>query len=282
MAPKRKYMPPEEEEEEEEEEAHGREEKVEDSTSKVLFQSRTIEDRSSTFVAYFSSVLTSKQLQRLPEIQSASHKILAWRKESAQQSLVPGRVQYTAEHDDDGEKYGGKTVQKVLERMNVEGACVVARWYGGVMLGQVRFSHMEDCARDAVQKYQNAAVEQRSKKQKLMNEESERQSFLDALPQRDENVLVLRALALEKEMAVKEAILMGIDALGEEQQDAPETRQPPRPKPSFSPTKTNYSSMTLENLRAVDRARDATVSFLLKRINKAEADLAAIDIKDPP
>nr|POF12945.1 impact family member c14c8.09c [Quercus suber] len=260
----------------------------EDDADSTVFQSSTIEDRSSTFVAYFSAVLSSRELQSLPEIKSASHKILAWRNASAQQSLTPGRVQYTAGHDDDGEKSGGKTVQKVLERMNVVGACVVARWYGGVMLGQVRFVHMEDCARNAVENYQRAVSDQHSKKQRIMDDENDRQSLLETLPQRDRSILVLRSLALEKETAVKKAIMAGVETLQSKHGDSQvegtteKTTAPPSTGRPSLPVEANYSAMPLVKLRAVDMSRDATISFLLKRIAKAETDLAAILEENPP
>ena len=48
---------------------------------------------------------------------------------------------------------------------------------------------------------------------------------------------------------------------------------PPRPEPS-SQTGIDYDAMTVERLRALDKARDATLAFLLKRIDKAESALS--------
>ena len=92
-----------------------------------VFRSAAIDDRSSKFIGLYSPSLKPKEVQGLQEIASASHKILAWRRESNQQSITGG-TKYVTDSDDDGEKYGGKRIAKVLENMQVKGACVVARW----------------------------------------------------------------------------------------------------------------------------------------------------------
>jgi hypothetical protein len=43
----------------------------------------------------------------------------------------------------------------------------------------------------------------------------------------------------------------------------------------------DYSVMTLDRLRALEKARDATLSFLLKRIDKAELELVGATGKLP-
>ncbi|CCM03926.1 uncharacterized protein FIBRA_06078 [Fibroporia radiculosa] len=51
--------------------------------------------------------------------------------------------------DDDGERYAGGKVLKVMQNEGViDAVVVVSRWYGGVMLGPVRFTHFETCARE--------------------------------------------------------------------------------------------------------------------------------------
>ena len=46
----------------------------------------------------------------------------------------------------------------------------------------------------------------------------------------------------------------------------------------------DYSEMPVDRLRALEKARDATLSFLLKRIDRAEAELVAFQkpYPDPP
>ncbi|EME89208.1 uncharacterized protein MYCFIDRAFT_89674 [Pseudocercospora fijiensis CIRAD86] len=205
-----------------------------------LFQSEPIEDRKSTFVAYFSPSLKPKDLQNLPVIANADHKILAWRKESNQQSITKAK-QYVTGSDDDGEKYAGKKVEKVLEALQAEGACVVARWWGGIMLGPVRFTHIESCARDAVRECQTQRAEAQMKKRRMEQEKVEHAQLAKAL-----------------------------------------VEHPPKteiPTSSAKPAM-DYTAMPLDRLRALDKARDATIGFLLKRIDKAEADLAAMNEED--
>ncbi|TKA22322.1 hypothetical protein B0A50_08047 [Salinomyces thailandicus] len=248
--------------------------------SSLVFRSSPIEDRSSTFIGYFSPTIPPETLQKLPEIKDATHKILAYRRESPQRSLT-GRKQYTAGHDDDGEKYAGKRVEKALEAMQVVGACVVARWYGGVMLGPVRFTHIEECARDAVRRWQASVAEEGAKKRRVEEEGVEQGRLAAALRERDSSIAVLRDLAAVKERQVKEGIVAGVEALDGEQQIDGKSPKPgdgagSRSKPSNAVPAIDYSVMPVERLRVLDRARDATLSFLLKRIDKAEADLTAL------
>lgn len=259
------------------------EEALVDSSSDDLYRSEPIEDRTSTFIGYFSPTLAPKELQRHVEFKSASHKMLAWRRESKQRTLPGSKPQLDIGNDDDGEKYGGKKIEGVLESMKVMGSCVVARWYGGVMLGPVRFTHMENCARGAVKAWQEAQAEESTKKRKLAEDEEDRKALAKSLGDRDGSIVVLRTLASEKEGKVKAAILAGVEALaatdGEEAAMPAETVSVPSSSAPLTPQKPalDYSAMPLERLRALDKARDATLSFLLKRISKAEADLAAID-----
>ncbi|KAF2773231.1 ribosomal protein S5 domain 2-like protein [Teratosphaeria nubilosa] len=224
----------------------------------TVFKSDPIEDRSSTFIGYFSPTASPRSLQDLPEIRSASHKTLAWRVESKQRALT-GKPQYDVDHDDDGEKYGGKKVEKVLESMQVVGACVVARWYGGAMLGPVRFEHMERCAREAVRKWLAREGEERARKRRVEMDAVEKRRLEGVLAKRDESILVLRALAVKKERRVKEDI---VAVAGQP------SSQIQAPAPVI-----DYSVMPLDRLKALEKARDATLSFLLKRIDKAEAGL---------
>ena len=156
-----------------------------------IFRSSPIEDRTSTFIAYFSPTLKPKDLQNIDEIKSASHKVLAWRKESNQQS-INGSTKFTTSSDDDGEKWAGKRVEKVLNSMNVAGACVVARWYGGIMLGQVRFEHIENCAREAIEAWRGAVEEEKTKKARKEQDDAEKVRLVRVLGERDGSVEVLK------------------------------------------------------------------------------------------
>lgn len=257
--------------------------------SAPISRSEPIEDRSSTFVGYFAPTIDAGKLQKLPEIQNASHRILGYRRESNQRSLTVQR-QYITGHDDDGEKYGGKRVEKVLESMKVVGACVVARWYGGVMLGPVRFTHIEECAKGAISKWQQDEADQRAKKRKVDEEAVEQKRIAAALVERDKSIDVLRKMAAKKEGQVKDGIVAGAEALTgggvsehhgkashryDTERDS-KSRQSSSPIERDSKPAIDYTAMPLQRLRALDKARDATLSFLLKRIDRAETDLRAL------
>ena len=258
---------------------HSNEAPEKPSLEPTIYRSAPIEDRGSTFIGLYSPDLSPKELQKLPELKSASHRMLAWRRESNQQSLT-GTKQYVAGHDDDEEKYGGRKVEHVLVNMKATGACVVARWYGGSMLGQIRFAHIENCASEAVRQWSNHVGQQQTKKRKIEEEVVEKGKLVKALAKRDQSISVLRTLAAEKEKLAKDAAEGKDSATGVTSGQAiivDATRNtvplPPRPEPN-SQTGTDYGSMTVERLRALDKARDATLAFLLKRIDKAESELS--------
>lgn len=243
----------------------------------AIFRSSRIEDRKSIFIGLYSPSVKPKELQNLPEIASADHKIVAWRKESNQQSIT-GAVKYTPGHDDDGEKYGGKKIEKALEKENVAGACVVARWWGGIMLGPARFEHIEACAVSAVKAWRGSVNEERAKKRKAEDEVVEKARLARVLGERDQSITVLRALAAEKEDALKLAKAKesekkasdGTSANGDvSSQSSKSAASEAKPAP-------DYSTMPLDSLKKLEKARDATLSFLLKRIDKAEADLVSV------
>ncbi|KAK4962326.1 hypothetical protein LTR66_005515 [Elasticomyces elasticus] len=264
-----------------------------------IFVSEPIHDRQSTFTAYYSPTVPAKELQSHADIATASHRILAWRKPSTQQ-VIRAKLQaslaqklYDVGHDDDGEKYAGKRVERVLETLQAEGALVVARWYGGVMLGPVRFSHIETCAKDAVERWKEHVEDGARKKRKAEEDELERLRLVKVLGERDQSIGVLRALAVEKEaMAVQSAnekaagagtikASVAEDATvnwsqestgGTTARNATTLEGRNRPAPLATPTKTiDYAVMALEQLARLEKARDATIGFLLKRIDKAEA-----------
>jgi putative IMPACT (imprinted ancient) family translation regulator len=213
--------------------------------------SEPIEDRSSTFRAFFSPTMPAKELQKLDQIKDASHRILAWRSPSSQRTLVGNVRTLETGTDDDGERYGGRHVLKVIEEMRVEGAVVVARWYGGVMLGPARFAHIENSAGDAIRAWRQKEDSEGQKRRRVEDEDMEKTTLIVELADRDQNILVLRRLLEEKTK----------NAQSQAKQKPPS--RPPLPAP-------DYSSMPLERLRQFDKARDSTVAFLLKRIDEVE------------
>jgi Uncharacterized protein family UPF0029 len=232
--------------------------------SHQTFRSGAIKDRSSTFIALFSPTAPTSHLQIQPELQAATHRIVAWRKLGAQRALLAGSKRlYDSGHDDDGEKYAGKRLEKVLMAMDVEGAVVVARWYGGVLLGPVRFTHIENCARDAIGKWKREVGSMEddghaARKRKVEDETKEEKSALiNILEQRDHSISALRGLLREK---TEEA---SAERSGKQMADVKDV--------IVTPVKAvNYSAMPFPALQRLENARDATISWILKEIEKLE------------
>lgn len=152
----------------------------------------------------------------------------------------------------------------MLVETNVEGAIVVARWYGGILLGPVRFTHIENCAREAIAKWKTATTAKKedgnhhvAQKRKVEDDEKRRLTLVRILEERDHSISALRGLLREKTEAVSESKVQ--DSLSSAK-DA-----------NATPTKaTNYSVMPLPALERLEKARDATISWVLKEIEKVE------------
>lgn len=217
-------------------------------TPSLTFRSSSIEDRSSTFIAIYSPTLAAKELQANSEFKSASHRMTAWRKPSNQRSINAPPILDTG-HDDDGEKYGGKTLEKLLVETDTEGALVVARWYGGVMLGPVRFDHIKNCARDAIVQWSRDRQSSAKKAKVRSDDEAERIRLIQTLPERDHSMTVLRDLLAEKSR-----------------------KSSSNPAGMTSPAKKTleYSALPLATLGKLELVRDATIGWLLEQIEKVE------------
>ncbi|PVH97797.1 hypothetical protein DM02DRAFT_67774 [Periconia macrospinosa] len=224
------------------------------------FRSSRIIEGTSSFEAAFSPDISAKTLQTLPEFASATHRIAAWRRRSRQRSLMPKtKILYDTGHDDDGEKYAGSRLQHVLNDSQVEGEIVVARWYGGQNIGPIRFTHIENAAKQAIWSWKAALEKQEKekvlKKQKLEEEQS-RKELEDNLRERDLNIFVLRKLLADKKAKLSKT------------EPAPPTPQKPPP---------DYSTLSAEALGRIDKARDATIAFILKQIDSVEEQLKIIE-----
>ncbi|KAL8863903.1 MAG: hypothetical protein Q9198_010241 [Flavoplaca austrocitrina] len=217
-----------------------------------IYTSSAITDRASRFLAIYSPTLTAQQLQSTPSLNSATHRITASRIPSTQRLLAPSQQPlYTSTHDDDGEKYGGKAVLSVLLDLNITGSVVVARWYGGVMLGPVRFDHIKKCAREAASNYRDSPEQQRVKKIRIdKDDQKRRKDLIRVLPERDQSISVLRGLLNEKQSTPSPS---------------------PNAESKASPAKLpEYSKLPLKTLENLERARDATIGWILAQIEKAE------------
>lgn len=171
------------------------------------------------------------------------------------------KILYETGHDDDGEKWGGNRLRHVLDDTGVEGVVVVARWYGGQNIGPIRFTHIENTAKEAIWKWRTAEEEmkqeQAAKKQKL-EEEMARKELEENLRERDLNIFVLRGLLADKNAKLNDT----------------------EPTPPTPQKLTDYSKMTMEALKRVDKARDATIAFILKEIDKVEEQLKLAEALD--
>ncbi|KAH9067625.1 ribosomal protein S5 domain 2-like protein [Lactarius vividus] len=129
-----------------------------------LATSTEILDRQSTFVAYIFRASTPEKArsmhshvrQVLHAKRPASHEIMAWRC----MVLKEGRTGLSGDDDfkieegseDNGEQWAGTHVLKVMRsEAIVDAVVIVSRWYGGTMLGPIRFTHIQDCAREVCQ-----------------------------------------------------------------------------------------------------------------------------------
>ncbi|KAK7511334.1 ribosomal protein S5 domain 2-type protein, partial [Phyllosticta citriasiana] len=227
-----------------------------DEPSEQVFRSSSITDRQSIFVAHFSPTLSARVLQAHPDFKSATHRIAAWRRPSSQRSVIAQSQRILdIGHDDDGESYAGKKLEKLLDGLKVEGAVCVARWYGGIMLGPARFDHIENCARQAVHAWQSAAVNAEQKKRQKVADTKLRRELERMLAERDQSIQVLRSLLAEKRKAPYK-----------------EEGTPQSPATVLGKA-VDYSKMPIEALRKLEKARDATISFILKEIDKVEAQI---------
>ncbi|EMD85107.1 hypothetical protein COCC4DRAFT_34940 [Bipolaris maydis ATCC 48331] len=244
-----------------------------------IYFSTPIHEQTSSFTAAFSPSLSAKALQALPEFHSATHRIAAWRKPSRQMSLMPAsHTLYDTGHDDDGEKWAGTRLSNVLRDTSTCGTVVVGRWYGGQNIGPIRFTHIESSAKEAIRKAkaagasssdsaQQASSSASHKKQKVQvkvqeegeQEEARRKELISNLQERDYNIFALRKLLSEKKARLQ----------GEGRVELP------------TPQKLmDYDRMSMEALERVDKARDATIAFILKQIDRIEEEAKLAETLD--
>ncbi|KAI8825105.1 ribosomal protein S5 domain 2-type protein [Fimicolochytrium jonesii] len=123
-----------------------------------------VNDRDSTFFAQAAEVTSEQDVQRVsrhitthPPAAGASHNVRAWRYlalKSGRSGLGgPDDFRAVTGWDDDGEKWAGSRVVKLLEKWQaVDVLVVVSRWYGGTLLGPIRFTHIENVAMECLRK----------------------------------------------------------------------------------------------------------------------------------
>lgn len=129
--------------------------------------SREISDRGSSFIAHAATCTSAEEAKRFQRYMRechradpADHEMMGWRALSVKKGrsgISEDDFEVATGADDDGEKNGGSSILKVLEREKALDSCIViSRWFGGTMLGPVRFEHIDNVATEAIRGLQLA------------------------------------------------------------------------------------------------------------------------------
>ncbi|KAF8891776.1 ribosomal protein S5 domain 2-type protein [Infundibulicybe gibba] len=211
-----------------------------------LATSQEIRDRGSTFVANIFQAATPEEARsRIEYLKNvihrsnpASHEIAAWRC----MSLKHGRTGLMGPDDfelktgsiDGGEQWAGGKVLKVMQAQSViDAVVIVSRWYGGVMLGPTRFTHIETCTTEVCHEFKRT---------------EELQDCKATLTTLDDLLTELRSeLAQFTETDPKAAVNSTPDPRVDHNQQDVTARVPRQP---------NYSGMDVEKAKRLIRARE--------------------------
>ncbi|KAL2913195.1 hypothetical protein HK105_207314 [Polyrhizophydium stewartii] len=118
----------------------------------IVVSARPLVDRKSVFVAHAAAVTTPAEVDLVRRallsnrrIARATHNIMAFR------IVEPGGV-VKQDCDDDGETAAGGRLLHLLQLADATNVVVVvSRWYGGVLLGPMRFKHINNVARELLE-----------------------------------------------------------------------------------------------------------------------------------
>ncbi|KAM6502517.1 Ribosomal protein S5 domain 2-type fold [Amanita muscaria] len=126
-----------------------------------VLTSQEVRDRGSLFVAHLyrasSVVEAQKCIKHLKHVvhgsKRATHEIAAWRcmvlKPGSTGLSGPDDFELKSGYDEDGEQWAGNRVLKVMQNHSViDAVVIVSRWYGGILLGPARFTHIEICTEE--------------------------------------------------------------------------------------------------------------------------------------
>ncbi|KAG7090540.1 hypothetical protein E1B28_009649 [Marasmius oreades] len=216
--------------------------------------SQEVRDRGSTFIATIYRAVTLNEARactnHLKNVvhasKPASHEISAWRLMVPKNGKTglggPDDFRLESGSDDDGEQWAGGKVLKVMETQAViDAVVIVSRWYGGILLGPARFSHIETCSLEVCQSFK--------KKEQL-----------------DECILALNTL--DDTLAELRRELAELSADDKDGDQHSQSRNKPAPK------KPNYAEMTESDLPRAKRlvlARENAVTSVKKMIAKRRA-----------
>ncbi|CAG2054228.1 unnamed protein product [Timema podura] len=119
-----------------------------------IIHGEIITDRRSVFQGHVARVFSTRQVKQVLDklyeektIEKATHNIYAYR------ILKEDTKSFIHDSEDDGETQAGARVMHLLEILNVQNVLVVVtRWYGGTHLGPDRFRHINNSARQVLDK----------------------------------------------------------------------------------------------------------------------------------
>ncbi|KAK9901299.1 hypothetical protein WJX75_004648 [Coccomyxa subellipsoidea] len=117
--------------------------------SDVIRSAEPFTERKSTFQAHLAPVTSVEDVEAVMsalltnnKLQRATHNIMAYR------IHLPDNDTHLQDYDDDGESAAGSRLLKLLTIVGAENVVVVvSRWFGGVLLGPARFTHINNAAR---------------------------------------------------------------------------------------------------------------------------------------
>lgn len=119
-------------------------------------------DRKSVFQGHCAPIqrvehveLFLAKLKENKKIANAFHNMWAYRVDKSDPNARVGgkSASILQDCDDDGEQAAGGRLLNLLQILNVVNVMVVVtRWYGGTLLGPIRFKHINNAARDALVK----------------------------------------------------------------------------------------------------------------------------------
>lgn len=124
-------------------------------------------DRKSVFQAHACKVETIEQVNKVikwllsnPKIAKATHNIWSYRLFKEKNRVIASEGSFpigydiiSQDHDSDGENAAGTRLQHLLGIINAKNVFVmVSRWYGGIQLGPDRFRHINNAARQTLEK----------------------------------------------------------------------------------------------------------------------------------
>ena len=165
--------------------------------------------------------------------------------------------------DEDGEKWAGRKVLDILTANDDEGLLCVARWYGGIMLGPIRFDHIVHVAADALAIYHLSMRKTPAITSPILTSpqvDGEKRRLIRVLKGKDMTVESLRTMITTKKV------------------ERGETSAPTTPV-----KERNYERMHEDGLKRLVIARDATIKSLrdiIKELNSvSELNQASTELE---